>query len=255
MSPRSIHIVLHDVAPATRSACQRVLDALDQVGSFPLTLLAVPHYRGAGRNSAFERWLVDRAEQGDEVALHGYTHQDAGRPRGPRDWVLRRLYTRAEGEFFDIGRDEALSRVDAGLAWLRDLSLEPAGFVAPAWLMGENAWSAVHERGFVYTCTLRRLHLLRVKSSVDCQSQVFSTSSAWRRRMSTHWNETLARMQQAAPIVRLELHPFDADHPAVRTCWQQLARQQARDREATTLSVLASRLEALRMPSIGAPTG
>jgi predicted deacetylase len=113
----------------------------------------------------------------------------------------------------------------------------------------------VHERGFVYTCTLRRLHLLRVKSSVACQSQVFSTSSAWRRRMSTHWNETLARMQEAEPIVRLELHPFDADHPAVRTCWQQLARQQGRDREATTLSVLASRLEALRMPSIGAPLG
>lgn len=239
---RTLHIVLHDVAPPTRAACCRVLDALGEIGDFPVTLLAVPRYHGASRDSAFERWLVSRAEHGDEVALHGYTHRDDGRPRGASDWFLRRFYTRSEGEFLDLPESEVTRRLDAGLAWLRDLSLEPSGFVAPAWLMGAAAWRAMQRYPFDYTCTLRRIHLLDERRSVVCQGQVFSNSSAWRRAMSTVWNTSLAARQRDASIVRLELHPRDADFANVRRCWQQLARDQSRDRDVMTLQGLVTRI-------------
>jgi uncharacterized protein len=240
-SDRTLHIVLHDVAPPTHMACCRVLDALSEIGRFPVTLLAVPRYHGAARDSAFERWLVSRAERGDEVALHGYTHRDDGQPNSVGDWVLRRFYTRSEGEFLDLADGEVSRRLDAGLAWLRDLSLEPSGFVAPAWLMGDAAWRAMERYPFDYTCTLRRIHLLNERRSIQCQSQVFSSSSAWRRAMSTAWNTSLAARQRDASIVRLELHPRDADFANLRQCWQRLARDQSRDRDATTLQSLVSK--------------
>jgi predicted deacetylase len=239
---RSLHIVLHDVAPPTRAAFCRVLDALSEVGSFPVTLLAVPRYNGATRDSAFERWLVGRAEHGDEVALHGYTHRDEGRAHGPVDWLMRRFYTRSEGEFRDLRDGEVTRRLDAGLAWLRDLSIEPSGFIAPAWLMGPAGWRAMLSYPFDYTCTLRRIHLLNERRSVVCQAQVFSNSAAWRRTMSTVWNSSLASRQREAAIVRLELHPADADFANVRHCWQQLAREQSRDRVVSTLAALVARV-------------
>jgi uncharacterized protein len=239
---RTLHIVLHDVAPPTQAACCRVLDALDEVGRFPVTLLAVPRFHGAARDAGFERWLVGRAEGGDEIALHGYTHRDDGAPRSAADWLLRRVYTRSEGEFFALDDAEVRRRIDAGLAWLRALSLEPGGFVAPAWLMGEAAWRVLPRYAFSYTCTLRRFHLLPRGPGVICQSQVFSSSSAWRRSCSVAWNTALAARQRDARIVRLELHPHDADHREVRACWQRLLLQQLPSREVSTLQALAARL-------------
>lgn len=242
MTARSLCVVLHDVAPATWPACQRLLTALAGIGEFPVTLLAVPRYHGGARDPAFEHWLCQRAAHGDEVALHGYTHLDERPPRGWIDGLRRRHYTRGEGEFSDLPFDEASHRLHAGTGWLRSIGIEPAGFVAPAWLLGAEAWRALRRQAFEYTCTLRHVYLMPEARGVVCQSQVYSTSAAWRRGMSVVWNESLALLQRRQPIVRLELHPADADHPAVRRSWQRLALDQARSRRACTLRTLMREL-------------
>src|ERR1700704_6068245 len=140
---KALCIVVHDVAPGTWSATRRLLDAIAEVDTFPVTLLAVPRYHGEDRDPAFERWLVERASAGDEIALHGYRHLDDGEPRGWIDRQLRHTYTRGEGEFLALPFDEAMRRIDAGLAWLRELGVQPSGFVAPAWLLGPEAWRAL----------------------------------------------------------------------------------------------------------------
>lgn len=243
MTERFLCVVLHDVAPATWPACQRLLDALGAIGDFPVTLLAVPRYHGEPRDAGFERWLCERAALGDEVALHGYTHLDAGRPSGGLDFIRRRFYTRGEGEFWDLPFAQAKERLEAGTEWLRSLGLAPVGFVAPAWLMGAQAWEALRCQTFDYTCTLRRLYLLPELRSVVCQGQVYSHSSAWRRAMSLVWNESLSRLQTGQRIVRLELHPSDVDYPALRRSWQRLARRQVRSRHACTLRVVINELK------------
>ncbi len=243
---RTLCIVLHDVAPQTRERCQTILDALARLGDFPVTLLAVPSHHGAGRDAAFEAWLRERADRGDDIALHGYHHLDDGRPKGVLDGLRRRVYTRGEGEFWDLPLAEARRRIDAGLAWLASFGIVPAGFVAPAWLMGETAWEAVRERPFGYTCTLRQVFRLAQPGAgaarLDCQAQVYSSSTAWRRWMSVAWNSTLARLQRQRDVVRLELHPVDVQAP-VFAAWQRLAREQLRDREVLTLAALARRLQ------------
>ncbi len=243
--PRTLCIVLHDVAPATLAPCRRLLDALDRIQpDVRVTLLAVPRYHHEPRDAAFEAWLQARARRGDEVALHGFTHLDERPPRGFIDHLRRRHYTRGEGEFSDLPLAEARTRIKAGLRWLRRLGLEPAGFVAPAWLLGPDSWRAVREWGFAYTCTLRQIHPLGAMNGnqpppIDAQAQVYSNSSSWRRGLSVLWNGSLARRQRRQPVVRLELHPSDIDHPLLVASWQRLAAQQLRSRTARTLADVA----------------
>jgi uncharacterized protein len=256
--PRAQCVVLHDVAPATQTNCERLLAALADAGDFRVTLLAVPRYHGGGRDAAFERWLQGRVAAGDEVALHGWTHRDERAPYGPIDHIRRRWYTRSEGEFADLDADEAAARIRAGLDWLAELDIVPAGFVAPAWLMGPGAWHAVTAERFAYTCTLRHFYLLGAMPAAAAaavppppaglptwtvQSQVFSHSKAWRRAMSLAWNRSLAWRQRDAPVVRLELHPPDVAWPALKACWLRMATEQAETRPSMTLQQLASALE------------
>jgi predicted deacetylase len=240
---RSMCVVVHDVAPSTWGSCRRLLAGLAEIGDFPVTLLAVPRFHGDERDQAFERWLVERARGGDEIALHGYTHLDEGRPRGPVDFFLRRLYTRGEGEFWDLPQSEASSRLDAGLAWMRELGLAPAGFVAPAWLLGRHAAQALRTKPFVYTCTLNHVRLMPEERNIVCQSQVYSNANAWRRTMSVAWNALLAWRQRNELVVRLELHPADADCPRLKASWQGLAREQSRTRSLCTLLTLTQRFK------------
>jgi len=240
MTQRALCVVLHDVAPPTWAACQWILGALREFGDFPVTLLAVPRYHGARRHRGFERWLGEREAAGDEIALHGYNHIDHARPRGPVDWLRRRVYTRAEAEFWALDYAEAKKRLRAGRDWMRGIGLRPRGFIAPAWLLGSEAWRALNEQPFEYTATLRRIHVLGVDppSSLACQAQVFSHSSVARQLASVRWNAWLAQRQREAPQVRLELHPGD-DVPRLSHAWRNLLTRQAADRSFMTLGDLA----------------
>jgi predicted deacetylase len=233
---------LHDVAPATRASCERVLGAIEAVRpGLPLTLLAVPRYHCAPGSPGFDAWLLDRHLGGDELALHGYTHLDEGEPRGFVDRLRRRHYTRGEGEFTDLSVIDATQRITAGIRWFARLGLVPRGFVAPAWLMSQGTWEALRWLDLRYTCTLRHLVVLPDRRTLTSQSLVYSTSSAWRRQASLAWNKAVAAGLRGNPLLRLELHPHDADHAAIRRSWQQLLERHLDGRRPATLGEVAER--------------
>lgn len=238
----SLAVVLHDVAPATQRACERTIAAIHQVAPIPITLLAVPRYHCEPTPRAFVNWLDERYVRGDEVALHGYTHLDDGVPRNFIDRLRRRHYTRGEGEFADLSITEAMRRITAGVAWCSRQGFVLRGFVAPAWLMSPGTWEALRWLDFSYTCTLRRVVLLPERRTFTSQSLVYSTASAWRRQASLAWNTTVAAMQRRNPLLRLELHPADADHPAIRRSWQRLLETHLTERRARTLADVADAL-------------
>jgi len=157
-------------------------------------------------------------------------------PRNFVDRMKRQHYTRGEGEFCDLSITEATRRLTAGVRWFARQRLPLRGFVAPAWLMSEGTWEALRWQPFSYTCTIRRLVLLPEMRALTSQSLVYSCSNAWRRQASLAWNASVARALRHNPLLRLELHPHDADHPAIRRSWQGLLRVHLADRQATTFA-------------------
>jgi predicted deacetylase len=240
----AVCVVLHDVAGSTLAGCERVIEAVAAVAPLPQTLLAVPRHHGQAPTPAFEQWLGARQAGGDELALHGWTHLDEGVPHGPLDRLRRRVYTRGEGEFWALDRAEATARLAAGRAWFAQHGWPLHGFVAPAWLLGAAARAAVREQGFEYTSTLRHIELLPGGERITSQSLVYSTSSAWRRQASIAWARAVAASQASNPVLRLELHPRDADATDVRRSWQRALEAALQRRRACTVVALTRRWRA-----------
>lgn len=239
---RRLCVVLHDVAPARWGACRRVLDQIEQVAAHeriavPVTLLVVPHLHGRSDTPPpYLRWLQRLAGSGHELALHGLTHLDPGQADSLAGRLLRRCYTAGEGEFAALPQGEAQRRLAQARRWAWRHELPMRGFVPPAWLMDDAARDAVTRAGFDYTCTLTQLVALPGGEVLRGLGLTFSTRSAWRRAGSVAWNTLLARAQRELPVLRLELHPADADHDGVRRCWTRVLAQALHERTPARLA-------------------
>jgi predicted deacetylase len=215
----------------------------------PVTLLLVPQWHGdPATPEVYLRWLRRMAEQGCQLALHGHTHRDEQPVKGPWQFLLRRCFTDGEGEFAALSHDEAQARLEAGRAWARTHALPLAGFVAPAWLLSEPAWHALRESGFDHTATLTHVVRLPDGARQRAPSLMFSSRSPWRRAASAMWLQVMAARHRAAPLLRLDLHPDDADHPRVLRAWTRWLRSVLPTRRAVLLrDALASTPAVSRM--------
>ena len=233
---RWLCVSLHDVAPATWPYCRNVLEAVQEVADIPLTLLVVPAYHGqCSAQPEFEQAMSQQHAAGHELALHGYFHADPHMPSDIVDWFRRRIYTAGEGEFCALSEDEARERLTLGSRWFAANGWTMAGFVAPAWLLGAGAWRALRARkGLQYTSTLTTLIALPEGHAIRAPCLTYSVRSAWRRPTSIAWNTLLSRATQSSPVLRLGLHPFDAESGPVRRSWQRLLKRALRDRMAVT---------------------
>jgi uncharacterized protein len=233
LSTRAWSASLHDVAPATWPQCQQLLDLL-AAWSIPVTLLVVPDLHGSGRSDrdrSFIAALHRRVAIGDEVVLHGFTHRDESpAPRTPGDWWRRRVLTAAEGEMAAVDEAEATRRIDSGSVLLASAGLPPAGFVAPAWLLGAGARAALTRSGLAYTATRDELVSLPKWAVFAAPSLVYSTRTPLRRAVSRVWNAHRVRVLAGSPLVRVALHPADAQHPRVLGHWRSLLSALASDR-------------------------
>jgi uncharacterized protein len=220
---RALIVSIHDVAPVTRSPVERMLAQLACAGVPHCSLLVVPDYHRTGRSlgdAAFTNWLRDLHAQGHEIVIHGFYHERARRAgESAREKVVTRVYTAGEGEFYDLGYEEALRRIRDAQDEFAAHGLDPAGFIAPAWLLGTEAMRAASDAGFRYTTTLRGVRDLTTGKEFLSQSLVYSTRSAWRCAVSPFWNRALFRRLTKNPLLRLSLHPPDIDHRAI---WQQI---------------------------------
>ena len=237
---RAVCIAVHDVAPATWPRCEVLLDLMRRVGAPPATLLVVPDYHRRGsveRDLGFIRAIDHRIARGDEIALHGYHHLDDGPvPHSPAEWLTRRVLTASEGEFAALTEHEAAIRIGAGLAMFERLGWNAAGFVAPAWLLGDGARAALAKTHIRYTST--HAHLETIADGVRVDAPVISASarSGWRRWASRRWLR-IARVAFAnAPLLRVALHPADATDAALVAAWRELLSALLDDRAAMTKS-------------------
>jgi len=221
---KAVCLVLHDVAPSTWADYQPFVEAVDALGDVPMTWLVVPDFHrqdALDANPAFRRVLDARVARGDELALHGYYHDDQEPlPNNPRDWFMRRVYTH-EGEFYRLSREAALARLHAGLEMFQRYDWPVQGFVAPAWLMSDGTRQALRELPLSYTSDPQHLYRLPDFSAIAAPGLVWSARSAWRRGLSKVLSDQREQRWRQAPVIRLGLHPVDMRHPFSRNYWLQ----------------------------------
>ena len=217
---RALVVSIHDVSPLTLQKTKQILDDLKKIGCASTSLLVIPDHHRRGRismNATFAEWLRERVAAGHETVLHGYYHL---RERAASDGLLKKMvtqsYTAGEGEFFDLNEKSARERLNLGLSEFTACGLTPAGFIAPAWLLGDDAERAVRDLGFEYTTRIATVSDFTTGNIHQARSLVWSVRASWRRVCSLAWNRLLALTLRNAPLLRVGIHPPDWDHAAIR---------------------------------------
>ncbi len=154
-------------------------------------------------------WVRQCASDGAEIFLHGERHDEVGLPRSLSDSLRAFGRTAREGEFLTLDRQAAAVRISRGLALLRELELNPIGFVPPAWLAREATYDAVEACGLRYSEdeTGLRVHNKRMRRSAP------AIRWSGRTPLRAHASAIIARWrwrtQRRHPLMRLALHPQD----------------------------------------------
>jgi predicted deacetylase len=219
----SIVVSLHDLAPCSQQIASRIISELVRHGVRVCSLLVVPDYHHQGlfaEHTQFVSWLRGLEADGYEIVIHGYFHERQHQTRDTlRDKFVTRFYTQNEGEFYDLPYEEALRRITTARDEFHAHGLRPRGFVAPAWLLGNEAERAVRDAQLEYTTSLRTVCDLRSGNVFPARTLVYSVHSPWRRIASRGWNAALFRLLKTNPLLRISIHPPDYSQPAI---WNQI---------------------------------
>lgn len=248
-----VSIEIHDVAPTTWARCAALLERLDAIGAPCTTLLVVPFYHRSvalDRAPAFVNSVSKRIARGDEVAVHGFVHLDeAAPPRTMRGFVERRVLTRREGEFAAADAADARDRLSRALDIWRRTGWKVGGFVPPAWLLGRDARDALASDGpFAFDYIALRRGILRLPAGCWLTTDLlwYSPTSAPRRWLSRVC--TMLARARASPerLLRIALHPQDAEAPGVLDHWQRIIASTLAERCAVTTTQALAELAPTR---------
>ena len=152
--------------------------------------------------------------------------------------------TASEGEFSALTEHEATIRIDAGLRMFERVHWDVAGFVAPAWLLGDGARAALAKTQLRYTSTHTHLETLPDGRRLAAPAISASARNAWRRWSSRQWLRVARIALRDAPLVRVALHPSDVSDARILDAWRVLLTALLADRVALTKSVAIARSSA-----------
>ncbi|WP_225205911.1 DUF2334 domain-containing protein [Novosphingobium huizhouense] len=221
-SNRRLLVSIHDVSPRSEAQVDRLAALIERhTGPARFAMLVIPdHWREApiAGNAAFATRLRGWADTGIEMFLHGWCHRDETPARDGLAGFKGKHMTAGEGEFLNLPRAQALSRMREGKALLEDILGRPVtGFIAPAWLYGEGAHAAMRELGL----PLAEDHMKvwrPTTGEVLARGPVVTWASRSRGRIAS--SLAFARLARtvlplALPTLRLAVHPGDTTVPAL----------------------------------------
>ncbi|HEX5237027.1 MAG TPA: polysaccharide deacetylase family protein [Sphingomicrobium sp.] len=209
---------VHDVSPRFEGEVDRLLELLAPHVGERLAMLVVPNYRGDAPivpGSPFATRLRGWADAGIEMFLHGYFHRDQSRHQSSADRLRARFMTAGEGEFLGLSRDNASARIAEGRALLEDVIGRPIdGFVAPAWLYGAGALTALAECGI--PLAEDHMHVWSPQSGATlARGPVITWASRTRARLASSLVAAAALRRAPLQVLRIGVHPPDCRHPAL----------------------------------------
>jgi predicted deacetylase len=208
---RALAVALHDVEPRSFARCRTIRQWLLERGVARVTLLVIPaadlHPIGS-RAPALAAWLRSRVACGDAVAQHGLAHKAAGSPPWPRS-LLAGWQGGAAAEFPGLGAEDTERRVDTGLRLLREIELDPRGFVAPGYAY-TRALRAMLPSTFEWYADIRSVRG-GANSSLRAPALCLGASTRFKRTMSPL--VVRAGAHSCGHVMRVDIHPADFDLP------------------------------------------
>ncbi|ODT94249.1 MAG: DUF2334 domain-containing protein [Sphingobium sp. SCN 64-10] len=218
---RRLLLSIHDVGPRFETEVDRLVDHVScHVPLQHLAMLVVPNHWGDHpllTGSPFASRLRSWTDQGVSLFAHGWYHRDDSRHAGAASRFKARHMTAGEGEFLGLDHATALQRMTQGRALIEDISGRPvAGFVAPAWLYGAPALTALEQAGFA----LAEDHMKvwsPLTGAILARGPVITWASRSRARIASSLAvaRLLPPLLHLAPVVRIAVHPGDAHVPSL----------------------------------------
>jgi hypothetical protein len=210
---------LHDVTPRHLVRLARAEALFRELGVTHATYLVVPRYHRAWAietDSGFRTWCRGPRPFTVRWCLHGYHHEEI-RPTdrfSVRNWFNRQFLTAGEGEFLGLPEAEMRRCIDRGReAFTACLGVEPAGFVAPAWLFNRALIPVLRDRCFAWTEDHWRIYDLKHGGILDAPVLTWATRTAARRYGSARLVPALLARWRERPVIRIAVHPLDFDDP------------------------------------------
>lgn len=230
-------VAMHDVEPRSFAQSCEIRSWLEDRGVAHLTLLVIPaadlHPIGV-RAPDLAAWLRCRVAGGDVVAQHGLVHRAAGTPAWPRS-ALAAWQGGEAAEFPGVPREDAARRVATGRRLLRDIDLDPRGFVAPgyAYTRALRGILAESHEWFADISSVRCRH-----GDVRARALCLGSSTQLKRTFSPPIIRAAARA--SGEVMRVDVHPADFDRPG-HIATLEILLDRAHGRTAITYDDLSSR--------------
>lgn len=248
MNNKTLSIVIHDVAPATFNNVREIIRDVGEAGFGHIVLLVVPNYHDRPVTDEvlkeYAGYLKDVEQKNFEICLHGYRHIVKEVKGSAVQKFMGTVYTRNEGEFYQLTEDQADQLVKSGMSTMEELGFKPTGFVPPAWLISDEAMTALEKNGFTYTTRLHNLVLLNSKrEKITAPSLVWSVQKRWRVVVSLIYNFLVRQYLKMRnySIIRINIHPPDWDHEAIRAQILKSIAVLSRNRQCRTYSEFLER--------------
>lgn len=217
---RRLLVSIHDVTPTFEERVDALADLIGPIVGARFAMLVVPDHWGAARLDrapAFARRLRAWADAGVEMFLHGWFHRDGVAHRSPLAALRARTMTAGEGEFLGLDAREAERRIRLGRDMVEQAIGRPvAGFVAPAWLYGEGARTALRR----LDVPLAEDHLRVWRPStgeVVARGPVVTWASRTRARTASSLAVAAAArsLPRVGSTMRVAVHPGDVSKPSI----------------------------------------
>lgn len=242
---RRLLLSIHDVGPKFEAAVDALAARLDGLaGPYRYAMLVVPNHWGEAplaQATAFQTKLRRFADAGVEMFVHGWYHRDTAQHQGAVAGFKAKHMTAGEGEFLGLDADTARQRVRDGRKLIEDIIGRPvAGFIAPAWLYGPGAHTALAELGVAMAEDHWRVWNPTTGQKLAAGPVITWASRSRARTASSLFFARLAKSALAAQRdVRIAVHPGDTTKAAILASIDMTVQHFARHRHIARYADLA----------------
>ena len=206
--PPAALISLHDVMPATRRPVEIWLERLEVLGLTPVTLLVVP---GTQWDEAAIDWLRSLQRAGHELVGHGWRHR-ADAVRGWRHRLHSVLISAQVAEHLALDRAGIQTLLVRCYTWFVEHGLgQPAGYVPPAWAIGDVSRTTLRAAPFRYYETLGGIYDAQHDRWTSLPLAGFEARSWWQAAALNCTNSVAAWRAKWRQPLRIAIHPRDAE--------------------------------------------